>query len=216
MKTQTMIHTIIFDLDGTLADSAILTMLALQVAAPKYGLPMPPEASVKRAIGYANPEFYHILFPGEPCEAVLALGEFVEQEELRILPSVCEKLLFEGCKETLLHLHARGLHLYIASTGDQNHVYSILEGTGIIALFDRIACGRPDKIAMLHELSAQRNKNGYMMIGDMRKDYEAARANGILSVGACYGYCNKEKTNFDLYVDAPSEILNLCANAIII
>jgi phosphoglycolate phosphatase-like HAD superfamily hydrolase len=52
------------------------------------------------------------------------------------------------------------------------------------------------------------------MIGDMKKDYEGARANGIVSLGACYGYCREDKTNFDFYISTPSDLLNFlsCGN----
>jgi phosphoglycolate phosphatase-like HAD superfamily hydrolase len=52
-------------------------------------------------------------------------------------------------------------------------------------------------------------KNGYIMVGDMKKDYEAARINGIISVGACYGYCEREISEFDLYIETPLDLLQI-------
>ena len=43
------IHTVIFDLDGTLSDSAILTVEALKRVAPNFGLPVPPVSDIRRA-----------------------------------------------------------------------------------------------------------------------------------------------------------------------
>ena len=210
-----MRHTIIFDLDGTLANSALLTIAAFEAVAPKYGLPLPTAEKITRTIGYANPEFYFRLFPDSPRETVAAFGAAIEAEETRQLPRFRKTLLFEGCRKMLAQLHACGIHLHIASTGDHNHVYGILQETGIIGYFDQVRCGHSDKTDMLRELAAHKDKNGMLMVGDMRKDYEAARANGILSVGACYGYCDKKQTDFDLYAHTPDEILGLSLHTLI-
>ena len=47
------------------------------------------------------------------------------------------------------------------------------------------------------------------MVGDMKKDYDAARANGIISIGACYGYCIKELSEFDFYIHTPLDLLDI-------
>ena len=202
-------HIVIFDMDGTLTDSAVLTMAACSKFAPGLGLPVPSREAVKRATGYPNPEFYYILYPDFSREAVGTLGKLVEQEEHCILRAVRDTLLFKGCRELLADLRKQQVRLCIASTGDNGHVHSILRETGIIDLFDTISCGLPDKTETLRELVRNRDKNGFVMVGDMKKDYEAARANGILSVGACYGYCEKELSDFDLYIDTPQELLRI-------
>ena len=206
-------HTVIFDLDGTLSDSVILAKAAFERLAPKHGLPIPSEDAIRRATGYANPEFYYILFPDFPRETVYNLGVLVEQEELEQLPLVSDRLLFEGCRELLERLQQYKLRLCLASTGEKDHVYSILGKTGIMGFFDVIACARPDKTEMLREIIGDSGKSGCIMVGDMVKDHDAARANGILSVGACYGYCVREPSRglsgFDFYIDTPLELLDI-------
>ncbi|MCL2003079.1 MAG: HAD hydrolase-like protein [Oscillospiraceae bacterium] len=204
-----MIHTVIFDVDGTLADSAVLTVAALARFAPEYGLPVPAKDAVKRATGYQNPEFYYRLFPDAPRDIVDIVGALVEQEELRLLPSVSGSLLFKDCRELLEGLRKRGVRLYIASTGSYEHIHSILAVTGIAGLFEQVCCGRPDKVEMLRELSREGGKDGYIMVGDMKKDCDGARANGMTSVGACWGYCLREQTAFDLYAGSPPELLKM-------
>ena len=200
------IHTVIFDMDGTLSDSALLTVTAFTNIASKHGMPIPSEEAIKRAMGNATPEFYYILFPDFPKDTVRDFGKFVDEEELRILPSLKNRLLFSGCLELLTLLKNKGIFLYLASTGAKDHVLSVLQGTGIIDLFDKIACGRPDKTEMLGEMIQGRGREGFVMVGDMQKDHEGARANGIVSVGACYGYCRRDMTEFDYYIDAPLEL----------
>ena len=203
------IHTVIFDLDGTLSDSAVLTVAAFNNILTAQGIPVPSLENIRMATGYSAPEFYYILFPNYPRGQILEIGRLVEQEESRMLPSIGDRVLFSGSRELLKYLYEHGIRLYIASTGARDHVFPILEETGIIGFFDTISCGRPDKTEMLRELTHDRNKTGYVMVGDMKKDHESARANGIFSVGACYGYCRRELTEFDSYIDTPLELLRV-------
>ena len=209
MAAKNRIHTVIFDLDGTLSDSSILDNAAFENLTAAHGLPMPSKENVERATGHAIPEFYYLLFPDFPREKIFEFCNLVELETMRILPSFSGKLLFNGCRDLLDRLKNKGIRLYIASTGTKDHVFPILEATGIIGFFDRISCERPDKIEMLRELTKDKDKNGYVMVGDMRKDSEGAKANGILSVGACYGYCRRELGEFDLYIETPLELLQV-------
>jgi HAD superfamily hydrolase (TIGR01549 family) len=165
--------------------------------------------AIRRATGHATPEFYYILFPDHNRDLVYNVGMLVEEEEQKIIPLLCDKLLFEGCRELLIHLKKRGINLYIASTGEKNHVYSILNQTGIIDFFNTISCGLPDKTEMLRKIIDNSEKNGCVMVGDMKKDYEAAQTNGIVSVGACYGYCIRESSEFDLYIHSPLDLLDI-------
>jgi phosphoglycolate phosphatase len=179
------IHPVIFDMDGTLVDSAILTMAALKRIAPEHGLPLPSIETIRSAMGNASPVYYYIMFPDSERNMISDIGLLVDEEELQLLPSLCDKLLFEGCRELLIRLKDHGLRLCIASTGKKDHVFPVLNETGITGFFDTIACARPDKTEMLNEMIEGSDKSGYLMVGDMKKDYEAARANGIVSVGAC-------------------------------
>ena len=203
------IKCVIFDLDGTLSDSAILTMSAFDKIAPLKGLPVPSLEDVRRTTGYATPEFYFRLLPQFNKELVLEAGSLVEEEELNVLPSVAENLLFPGCRQMLSHLKKKSIDLHIASTGERKHVFSILEETGITDLFDTVFCGNPDKTESVREIITRYEKDECVLVGDMKKDFDAAHANGIISIGACYGYCKPELSEFDFYIDAPLDLLDV-------
>lgn len=203
------IHTVIFDLDGTLADSAILTTAAFKEIMPKFDLPVLDTETIKTAMGHANPVFYYRLFPDYPQETVFLAGQQVEALELKFLPTVKDKILFPDCYELLNQLKKRGIKMYIASTGDTDHVYGILNTSDITHFFEKISCHQPDKTEMLREMTAEGDKEGYVMVGDMSKDYDAARANNITSIGALYGYCREEDLGFDMYIKSPLELLEL-------
>jgi len=203
------IHTVIFDMDGTITDSAVLTVAAFRKIAPGQGLPEPSEEAIKKAMGNPTPEFYYLLFPDLPKETIYNAGILVDEEELRLLPMLKDRLLFPGCRELLMLLKNNKIRIFLASTGAREHVYSILQVTGIIDFFDTISCGFPDKTNMIFEMVKDGPRQGYVMVGDMEKDHAGAKANGIISVGACFGYCRRERTAFDYYIDEPLDLLKI-------
>ena len=206
---KTPVHTIIFDLDGTLSDTVILTMGALERIAPEYGLEVPPVSFVRKVTGYATPEFYYHMFPDAPQEVLDIAGPLISQGEMDELVTVKEKVLFDGCREMLERLKKMRVTMYLASTGSENHVYTIVSESGIRDYFASIACGLKDKTEAVCEMIGGRDRSGFVMVGDMMKDQKAARDNGIVSVGACYGYCNRETADFDFYIDHPMELFDL-------
>jgi len=203
-----MMRNIIFDMDGTLADTSVMTMAALKKIAPRVGLPVPPVETVRAAIGYQNPEFYYRIYPDEATESVKIIAELTEDEEQRILPEMDEELLFPGIRELIAELIKNKFTLYVASTGSLRHVRSVLGKTGVINSFASLHCDKPEKIGMVAEIIGDGNKDDFIMVGDMKKDLEAAHSNGIMAVGACYGYC-KRGTGFDWYIDKPMELLDI-------
>jgi len=203
-----MIKNVIFDLDGTLADSAILTTAAFEEIAPIYNLPVPEVAAVRAVTGYANPEFYYRLFPNVSKEVVDKIGEDIECKELLIADKFKNELFFPGCKELLLALLERDIKIYIASTGDERHVERVLEVADVTTLFTSINYGEPDKADMLRRIITE-PKSEWLMVGDMRKDVEGSKANGIICVGACYGYCIQGRDAFDHYIYHPMELLKI-------
>lgn len=200
---------IIFDLDGTLADTAILTMTAFREVAPAMGLAVPSLKAVRDAIGYANPEFYHRIYPDGPFDLVRRTGEEVEQAELRLMPVLGRDLLFSGCRELLDALRKLQIPLFIASTGSEEHVGAVTKATGIHKYFSGIFCGEPDKAAMIGRIIGGQSKRDFIMVGDKQKDCDGAHANGIRAIGACYGYCVRGEADFDEYIDDPLELLKL-------
>ena len=197
-------------MDGTLADTALLTLEAFRRAVPSSGLPMPDPDVVRATIGYANPEFYYRIFPDQPRQKVDVFGARVEELELSLLPEMGERLLFPGVLALLQALAGRGIELFVASTGSEEHVFGVLEATGIRRYFQQVCCGAPDKAGMIAELKKGRDPARMLMIGDMHKDSQGAHANGIRAVGAGYGYCSRsEQDEFDTYIDQPGDLLAL-------
>lgn len=200
---------IVFDLDGTLVDSAKVTMPAFELICPKYGIAVPDEKKVISAIGYANPTFYCKIFEHIEKKILIAFGKEIEDVEKDTVKNVGKGLLFPGVLELLDAIKEKGNKMYIASTGDADHVHSCLEYGGIGEYFEKVFCGKPDKELMVAQIMKIAPKEKWIMIGDKRKDSKAAKYNGIFSIGAGYGYCLRaDYDEFDCIVSQPLEILN--------
>lgn len=201
---------IIFDMDGTLVDSAKITIPAFKLICPKYGLKNPKDEDIVSAIGYANPMFYYNIFPNEDKQKLQQFGKDVEKIEKEIICDVKDGLIFEGIEELLLSLQQRSIEIHIASTGDNEHVSTCLNHTKIISFFKEISCNKPDKEFMVADLITRYPSSTWMMLGDKRKDSNAAKYNNILAVGAGYGYCaKKDYAEFDTIIHTPLDLLKI-------
>lgn len=208
-RTMDSTQTYIFDLDGTLTDSALLTVEAFRLAVPGSGLPEPTIEAIWAANGYPVPEFYELIYPSFPTEKVHALGERVYETELCILPDFRWELLFPGVRELLIELKNQGKNLFIVSTGSPEHVDSLLDHSGIHCFFEAIFCGEADKAGMIGRIIGDMDPAGFLVVGDSIKDSMGAHQNGVRSVGACYGYCVQGEHDFDFYISTPAELLEI-------
>lgn len=206
-----MIKHIIFDMDGTLADSGKATSIACAQISKAYGLPPLSDAKIRETIGYANPEFYFRLYPTVKKPTMLAYAKEVEELEERIVWDMGVDILFPGVMQMLEALMRRGIRLYIASTGDVSHVNAVLTTAGIQHFFDIIGFGEPDKEEMVRKMVCGDTAR-WSMVGDKQKDLFAARANGILAIAAGFGYCSQQDASrFDRVLQTPAQLLEWIA-----
>jgi len=215
MKSDKKNVNIIFDLDGTLVDSAQITIPAFKEVCPKLGFKIPGDETIMAAIGYANPIFYYKIFPDIDKAKVRELGDEVELTEKKIVSDINTGMLFDGIAELLADLTKRGYKLYVASTGGEEHVNTCLKVCNIYAFFEKIYCNKPDKELMVADIIKDAPGDIWIMIGDRRKDSKAAKYNKITGVGAAYGYCNVEDYHeFDYVVNKPKALLDIISNLI--
>jgi len=199
---------IIFDMDGTLSDTAKATTVACNKIGQQFGTPNVNESDVRSVMGYADPEFFYRLYPGQPHELLNKIRYEVNELEDKMISKLGKSILFPGVEELLTDLSEKGYNLYIASTGSKYHVHTTLTAGGIEHLFTGIHCGEPVKIKMVSDIIEGHDKDKYLMVGDMHKDSEAAKANGVFVLGVAFGYLDLDdyplfdailKTPHDLY-----------------
>jgi len=199
----------VFDMDGTLVDTMKATAGAFRALSPGFGLPEVPEERIRAAIGLADPEFYRALFPGADREVLRAFGRRVEALENECAHALGPGLLFPGVREMLDGVKAAGLRLFVASTGSHSHVTNALAAGGILGLFDRVACGEPDKRGVVKRLVSGFDPARCFMLGDTHLDAAAGRCAGIATYGAGFGYLKPgERPLFDRVFHSPGALLS--------
>jgi phosphoglycolate phosphatase len=199
----------LFDLDGTLAATAKATVIAVDEVTKKYGLPGITEGQIRAAMGLGGMEFYRKLFPRVPEKALIPIGREIDGLEQSNIMMIGRDILFPGVYATLTTLAKRGHPLFIASTGSKRHVHITLRAGDIEKYFTGVYCDESAKIGMVKRIIAGRDGDGFAMVGDMFKDAEAARGNGIISLGAGYGYLAEENAAlFDAVLERPEDIFD--------
>jgi phosphoglycolate phosphatase len=200
---------IIFDLDGTLADTAKATDAACKTVCEKLGFPPLSGERIRAAMGFPGIEFYNVLLEKADRRD---LSEFQKEcdaaEDLEIRRNGRD-MLFPGIWETLKRLKEKGTDLFIASTGSPAHVNLLVDITGIRSFFAGLYYGQPRKVEMTREIITRYGKTGnWLFVGDKSIDAEAAGKNGIPSAGAMYGYCTEPEL-FDIALKSPGDLLSL-------
>ena len=202
-----MIKNIIFDMDGTLSNTAIATLASVKEIESKYQLPPLALETIHRAMGIGGFGFYKLLFPTVPIETLRKVEAEVDVLEDIKIAEIGKAILFPDVYEMIVSLKEKGIRLHIASTGNPNHVKVTLTSSGIMPFFTTVSYDEPDKIEMVRRMIGNGNPREWAMVGDMFKDSEAARANHILAIGADFGYLSPDDYHlFDRIIYEPMEI----------
>jgi phosphoglycolate phosphatase len=215
---------IVFDLDGTLVDSAPDIAYAIDAMLDRLGRPPVGEARVKSWIGngvsmIVKRALTGELWPvGEPPRYADALKLFVELYGA----NVCERSrLFPGVVEGLQQLKRERYILTCITNKHSRFTQPLLEHLDIAKYMDFVGCGdhfeklKPDPFPLLK--TAERFNvppARAMMIGDSANDVEAARAAGFSVYCVPYGYHNRhsvEHLRSDAVIDSIAELPALLA-----
>ena len=176
------IRAVLFDFDGTLADSFAAITASTNHVRRSYGLPTLPEAEVRRYVGHGLHNLMEVLCPGFPADE--AVRRYREHH-----PSVMYSgtKLFPGVKETLAELHRRGLRLGVCSNKAVKFSKELAHSLGIgvylgVILGPEDAGGipKPDPTMLLEasrRLGVTPSETVY--VGDMSIDVHAGRNAGI-------------------------------------
>jgi len=181
---------LIFDWDGTLMDSAGVIVACIQQASADLGWTVPSRAAASHIIGLGLKEAVATLFPELPESEHPKL---VERYRYHYLGQDHEIPLFEGARELIEDLNARGYLLAVATGKARRGLDRAFGHSGLEPYFhaSRTAdetFSKPHP-AMIEELLAELQvaPERALMIGDTSHDLEMARNAGIDSLAAGYG-----------------------------
>jgi phosphoglycolate phosphatase len=188
---------IVFDWDGTICDSVLRIVLAMQAAARDCALQPPSDAEVRHIIGLGLPQAMEVLFPVVPEKHLeLAIAYSKHFSESQTLPEVA---LFAGMNDLLLSLKARGATLAVATGKSRRGLNRVLSELSMEGVFAHTRCAdetrsKPHPM-MLQELleEAWMPADQAIMVGDSIYDVAMAEQAGLASVGVTYGVHTREQ-----------------------
>jgi phosphoglycolate phosphatase len=202
---------IVFDLDGTLADTARDLIATLNVVLAADGLPLVPFERARDLIGAGARPLIERGF----ALAGRRLEEARLEELYRLFldhyhANICvHTVLFPGVERALDTLAAEGLTLAVCTNKLEGHAKTLLRKLGHAHRFafisgkDTFEVFKPDPRHLTETIRlAGGDPARAIMIGDSRTDIDTAKAAGIPSVGVTFGY-----TNVPMAELAPSRLI---------
>jgi phosphoglycolate phosphatase len=189
--------TIVFDLDGTLVDTAPDLINALNHVLDREGLTPLPLASARNMIGAGARKLIE--------RGLEAEGRSVDTEEMNRLTAdfiayyaeniAVESRPFEGLEPALDTLAAHGCRLAVCTNKLEWLSKRLLEELGLAARFaaicgaDTFGVAKPDPVILRQTIArADGNLARAVMVGDSGTDVGAARRAGIPVIGCTFGY----------------------------
>jgi phosphoglycolate phosphatase len=181
---------IVWDWDGTLANSTAMITNALLKAAEQVGLPPLTPQAATNIIGLGLRESIEALYGNIPIEQAQALAK---QYTANYYAGESEIPLFEGAAETIKELSKRGFKLAVATGKGRRGLNLALEHCGLGKYFHATRtvdeCFSKPHAQMLDELMDQlvAMPERTLMIGDTGYDLQMAQNAGVKSVAVTYG-----------------------------
>lgn len=199
---------LIFDFDGTLADSFPAFQVVFQEAIARFGLRPVGEDELPTLRGQSAREVIRYL--GLPMWKVPRVGKYV-REAMAAHPVP----LFAGMEEVLRQLASRGVQLAVVSSNSEANVRAVLgpELAGLFATFDCGASlfGKASKFRRVLKQTGRAPRE-VLTIGDELRDAEAAQAAGLDFGAVSWGYtalAGLERSKPAVVFREPSELLDL-------
>jgi len=213
-----MIRTVLFDLDGTLADTAPDLSYAVNSMRKARGLAALPLSATRPvaslgARGLLNTGFG--IDPGDPDYRAMR-EEFLKLYERNICR---ETKLFPGTADLLDAIEARGLRWGIVTNKAEHLARLLLDKLGVTPRASCIIGGdstpdlKPHPGPLLAACSALgEDPRACIYVGDDRRDVEAAHAAGMKAAIADWGYLNGGEPGSwgaDWLLEKPEDLLRL-------
>ncbi|MBR6593554.1 MAG: HAD hydrolase-like protein [Clostridia bacterium] len=207
---------LLFDLDGTVADSAPGVIGGAKYALERLGYPLPDESLFPCFLGPPL-KYSFMTYAGvseeKVEEAIAVYREFYRETGVYM----CS--LYEGAADFLKKARAAGKVMLIASSKPEAFVHTVLSHLGVAEYFDHVSAAsfsdahlsKRDIVARAMAMAGA-SKDDCVMIGDRIYDVEGAADNGIPCVGIVNGSVfKKELTECGAYAVAEDffELVNI-------
>ncbi len=199
----------LFDVDGTLMDSATDICGSIQSVLENCGRPDVSDALLRRYIGrHLLDLFLDLDFPREKIDQMIA-----DYRQIYLTRKHASTSMYPGVRETLAGLGGRKS---TATTKGTPTTRAVLEQFGLIQHFDHVQGtdgfpAKPEPDVILASLKVFGvGPEDCLMVGDAPSDMEAGRRAGVRTCAVRYGYgdpAELARWTPDYWIDDPRELL---------
>jgi phosphoglycolate phosphatase-like HAD superfamily hydrolase len=203
-----MTKTIIFDFDGTLADTfevivSITNSLAVEFGYQPVGekdIPKLQNLSSREIVRQSGISFFKIPF-------------LIKRLRRELENRITEVNLFPGIKKLIIDLKAEGYSLGIITSNSRENVIALMAINGLENSFDFICSssklfGKHKSIAKLLKRE-KLNRQDVFYVGDETRDIDAAKKAGVRAIAVSWGFNSPEalaRHNPDFLASNPQEL----------
>ena len=213
---------ILFDLDGTLVDTAADFVLVLNSQRKKHNYPPLPPQTIRDTVSDGARALTKLAFGGESGQTDFEL------KRLELLDLYAEKAgdqaqLFDGMDDVLRHFEALNIPWGIVTNKPKRFTdilldkLSLTSRSAITLCPDDVVKAKPDPESLF--LACNRlhcSPENTFYVGDHERDIIAGKAANMKTIAAGYGYIlDKKKVSSwqaDYEIDHPSELISLFSN----
>lgn len=211
----------IFDLDGTLVNSVYDLADAMNAVLENNGCPVHDVEKYKYFVGNGTLKLVERAVPESersPERVAELHKQFAAEYEKRL---VNKTRAYDGIKELLTELKARGVLLAVASNKPHPFTVEVVEGVFGKGVFDLISGkkeGVPTKpspeimLDIMAKLGAA--AEGCIHSGDSAVDVNTAHNSGVKCIGCTWGFRTREElegAGADFIAEGPEDIFTLCS-----
>ena len=214
---QRSIRAILFDLDGTLIDSAPDLGAAADQMRVARGLPSLPMADYRPFAGSGARGMLRVAFGMQPEDAEFPTmrEEFFQNYERRMTQ---DTTVFDGVSDMLASIVARQLHWGVVTNKSKRFTEPLSRQMALFASAGAVVSGDTTPHAKPHPeplLEAARRigvaPQDCVYVGDDERDIIAGKAAGMHTVAAVYGYLGEKQSvahwEADDVINSPHELL---------
>ena len=204
MPTQTLAptrtwSTVLFDLDGTIVDSAADITASLAHMFTELGLDVPSDEVLRSYVGPPLLDSLRLTAGFDDAEAWEALNVYRDHYGEHFLRSP----VFPGVAGLLERLHAAGIPVALATSKPESMARQVLDHAGLSQYFTEITGASDDeelstKADVVREALRRLQAKGIdtsnaVMVGDRGYDTLGAAANGVPTILVEWGYGSPEE-----------------------
>lgn len=202
---------IIFDFDGTIADTFDVVLSISNCLASEFGYPPVQPEEVKHLKNLTSREILK-----QSGVSLLKLPFLLRRLRVELNREICRLGPIAGIREVLQELKDGGNHLGIVTSNSRENVIAFLEAQQMADLFDFVGSGLTlfGKGRIIQQIIKQQKLDPAIVtyVGDETRDIEAARKIGIRVIAVSWGFNSSQilaEHRPDFLIHRPAELLEV-------